>query len=795
MTTAPAPPVPRVRVRPGLIEPKEKRRDPVFPILVGAAFAVANSAALNGGHPRFFGPALVFWLIIGYPTYLLATTDVWGSASVAERLSLGLAGALLLLILGGLSINTLLPLVGVARPLDTIPVLVLVDAIVVSLWFVRRKRPAHLVVRLAPGLRGAQETRVLVLGGVCVLLMVLGANRLNNDEGSTLTMVGLGVALLVFVLLLAWTDRLRTSIVCGALYLLSAALLLMTSLRGWSVTGHDIQLEYRVFQLTATHGKWDMSLFQDPYNACLSITLLPTQMAALLHVDDPYVFKVFFQLLFAACPVMVFLLARRYFSPRVAILAVAYFIGFPTYFTDLPFLNRQEMGLLFVAAGFLVMTSPVWRKRQRQILLVIAAVGVELCHYSSSYVFFITLIVAWVGQTIVTPGWLPAWARAKLPHPASERWSSSTRTLGVGCLVAIFAVIVLWGGLATRTADGAVGEVRSAVSQFVHHDSGEKSGSVGYGLLSSGSSSSTSQLAQYRGASLRLREKVAPGTLIPLSVVDQYPTPVVNQPDLPPTAAGRLLSRVGLSPSTVNDVMRSMAAKGEQVFLLIGMLALLFAKRRRGTVAREYYWLCVAAVVALVVITVLPNLSVDYGLLRVFQQALIVIAPVIVVGSLTLLQPLGAWWSRAIAVAVGLAIFASTTGLVPQALGGYPAQLNLNNSGQYYQLYYMTPQEVAAVDWLSGQRDTLPGGVQSSFTSERFAFTSPSTVTGRQYLVDLFPTFIEQKSWVVIDASMLQTGTATVSVNGNLISYRYPFALLEREKNLVFDNGQTEIYQ
>jgi hypothetical protein len=48
---------------------------------------------------------------------------------------------------------------------------------------------------------------------------------------------------------------------------------------------------------------------------------------------------------------------------------------------------------------------------------------------------------------------------------------------------------------------------------------------------------------------------------------------------------------------------------------------------------------------------------------------------------------------------------------------------------------------------------------------------------------------------VVIDASMLQTGTATVSVNGNLISYRYPFALLEREKNLVFDNGQTEIYQ
>jgi uncharacterized membrane protein len=453
------------------------------------------------------------------------------------------------------------------------------------------------------------------------------------------------------------------------------------------------------------------------------------------------------------------------------------------------------MGLLFVAAGFLVMSSPVWGKRQRQILLVIAAVGVELCHYSSSYVFFITLVAAWAGQTILTTAWLPAWARAKLPQTSGVRWSSSARTLGIGCLVAIFAVIVLWGGLATRTADGVVGEFRSAVSEFVHHDSGDKSGSVGYGLVSGGSSTSTSQIDQYRGASLRLREKVAPGTLIPLSVVDQYPTPVVNQPNLPPTAAGRLLARMGIAPSSVNDVMRSLAAKGEQVFLLIGMVALLFAKRRRGTVAKEYYWLCVAAVAALVVITVLPNLSVDYGILRAFQQALILIAPVIVVGSLTLLQPLGAWWSRAVAVALGLAIFASTTGLVPQVLGGYPAQLNLNNSGQYYELYYMTPQEVAAVDWLGGQPDTLPGGVQSGFTSERFAFTSPSKVSGQQYLTDLFPTYLERNTWVVIDESMLQTGTATVSVNGNLITYRYPFALLEREKNLVFDNGQTKIYQ
>ena len=194
----------------------------------------------------------------------------------------------------------------------------------------------------------------------------------------------------------------------------------------------------------------------------------------------------------------------------------------------------------------------------------------------------------------------------------------------------------------------------------------------------------------------------------------------------------------------MNDVIRSLAAKGEQVFLLIGMLGLLLSKRWRSKAGREYYYLCAAAIVVLVAVTVLPDLSVEYGVLRVFQQALILVAPVIVVGSLTLFQPLGRRWRQALAGGVGLAFFASTTGLIPQALGGYPAQLNLNNSGQYYDLYYMTPQQEAAVNWLAGKPGTLPGGVQSDFTSQRFAFNSPSSVTGRQYLTDLFPTFVER---------------------------------------------------
>ena len=373
-----------------------------------------------------------------------------------------------------------------------------------------------------------------------------------------------------------------------------------------SITGHDIQLEYRVFQLTAAQGKWDMSLFQDPYNACLSITLLPTQMAALLHVDDPYIYKVFFQLLFAACPVLVFLLSRRYFSARVAILGVVYFVGFPTFFTDLPFLNRQEMALLFVAAAFLVMTNPLWRKRRRQRLLVGAAVGVELCHYSSSYV----LSLPWPGvvaQTFFARGWPPAWTRND-PPDAKGRWSTPhphDRCRLSGCHPRRHRGLG-WGGHEDSRRRVQRGPVRR------HEVPPPRRGGQGRQrqlrplprrLIDQPLPSQPEREQQHAarpisGRDACRRAKAAPGTFIPLSIVDRYPTPTVDQPDLPVTACRASVARVGIAPSTVNSVMRSMAAKGEQVFLLIGMLALLLSKRRRGTVGREYYYLCVGAIVA-----------------------------------------------------------------------------------------------------------------------------------------------------------------------------------------------------
>ena len=783
-----APPQPEVIVR----------RPPTFgslPATSAALFIAANLLVLTRVHLPFVDPGVEFWFAFIYPAYLLYSTAIWDGAPALERFAYSVAGALLFLLIGGLAINTVLPWFEVPRPLSSIPVLFLVDVINLVLFTVRQRRPAIPGWRHGLAVLRREEVRLLVTAGLCVPLAVLGANRLNNGSGDQVTMVAFGVMAVAFILLLHWADRIASGITGVVLYLISVALLFTTSLRGWSVTGHDVQLEYRVFQLTVAHGHWNYSLFKNAFNACLSITILPAEMASLMHMDDAYIYKVFFQLIFAACPVIVYTLSNRYFSKKISILAAIYFVGFPTFLTDMPYLNRQEMALIFVAAGLLAITNPQWKKRRRQVLLVLAGVGVEIAHYSSSYVFIGTLTAVWLIEQAAAVGRIGPWRLHRSPESRTRHWKTAPRTLGIGSLIAVAAVIALWGGLVTHTAGGAAGEIKDAVSGFINQSGENKSSAISYGLFSQKSESLQTILDHSRTQSLAAVSKAPKGTYLPKSLLEAYPTPVVNEPNLPLTGLGRALSDIGLHPTALNTDIRQLAADGEQVFVIIGLLSLLFSRRWNRLVPREFFYVCVGGLIMLALVTVLPALSVDYAVLRVFQEELIFLAPVMVVGSMTIFRPLGRFWELGLASGLCIFFFISTTGLLPQATGGYGAQLTLNNSGTYYDVYYMHPQEVTAVSWLYGKPGTLPAGIQADNNSDRFSFTQPSEVSGAQQIVGNYPTTIKRSSWVILDWAIVNHDRATDFVDGDLVTYKYPIAVLARTKNLVFDDGGARIYK
>jgi uncharacterized membrane protein len=761
-----------------------------------ASIVAANVLAVSGYPVPFLGPALGFWFLVVHPVYLLCTTSVWGDSGWAERLGYSLGAVLLLALLGGLGLNTVLPPLGVGRPLDPLPVAALADAITVALYLFRRRNPARPSWRRCLASIGPVGGRIAAGAGACVALAVLGANRLNNGAGGQVSLVAQGGILVLAFLLLRYRHRLQDEMICVTIYLLSLALLLMTSLRGWYVTGHDIQTEYLAFQLTYSHAHWDMGSFSNAYNACLSITILPTELAQVTHVFNPYVFKVFFQLMFAVCPVLSYTIARRYFPKWISIMAAVYFIGFPTFFTDMPFLTRQETAFLFVCPAILAMTHRQWGLRRRRLALIAACLGMELSHYSTMYLFLGALTVAWLAES--GSRWMSLRGRgtAGAEPTMARRAAADSRTLSIGAILTATVIAVGWGGVATGTMAGAVADARAVASSLIGKTAEFRSGDVAYGLLPGSEPSAQSLLNGYRRQTMGQRAGPASAAYLPAALVTRYRTPAVTGSQaMPLTAAGRLLAAAGIPVDGLNAAIRQAAARGEQLFTIIGLTAILFAGRGRRQPGREYLFLCLGSIVMVALITVLPDLSADYDVLRAFQESLLVIAPVLVAGSCLVFRSLGE--SRAIraAAAVGLTLFASTIGFVPQILGGYPAQLNLNNSGADYNAYYTHPQEVAAVNWLSSQPGVLPAGVQAENITDRFAFTSPGTVSGQQVIADIYPTLIRPSSWVILGYSTIHTGQASVFYEGNLIAYAYPVGILQASKNLVYDDGGAEIYR
>jgi uncharacterized membrane protein len=779
---------------------------------VAAAVLAANAVAVTGAGVPFVGPALGFWLLVVYPVYLLGTTSVWRGAGAAERFGASLCAVLLALMLAGLGLNTILPVLGVARPLGLVPVLLLANALTAGCFGLRRRYPPAVAWR--PRWPASRAARRLIGGsGLGVALAVLGANRLNNGAGGQLSLAALGVVLAVAALLFRWRHRVSDGAVAVVLYLLALALLLLTSLRGWYVTGHDIQTEYRAFQLSYAAGRWDLAAFHSAYNACLSVTILPAELAQLVRVSGPYLFKVFFQLMFAVCPVLVYTVARRYWQRWAAILAALYFAGFPAFFTDLPFLCRQEVALLFACAVVLAITQPAWGVRARRAAAVTACLGAELSHYSTMYLLLGSLVVAWLAVAAGRarppvrllfrrlPAGRPPPGRPLPRHgpprrPRRPRPRRPPQVLSAGLVLAATAIVVAWGGLVTHTAGGLLADGRAVAESLAGRSPGVRAGTVSYGLLGGTVPSGQQVLSGYRRAALAARAAGPPGGYLPMSLVDRYPAPL--QPSLRPmplTAAGRLLAAAGVPVAGLDAVTRQVAARGEQVFAAVGLVTLLLIRRRRRRVGAEFLGLCLGTLAMVALITVLPDLSADYDVLRAFGEALIVIAPVLVAGCYLALEPAGTALAIRASAVICLGLLASTTGFLPQLLGGYPAQLSLNDSGQYYDAYYTQPQEAAAVRWLAGQPGVLPDGVQAENFTDRFAFTAPGEVTGRQVIGDIYPPLIRRTSWVILGYPTVRTGRASVFWDGDLISYRYPAGLLRAAKDLVYNNGGTQIYR
>jgi uncharacterized membrane protein len=782
------------------------RGDLVLVIVAQASAALV----LTGMCPLVVNIVAGLFLLIALPVMLVNAKINWPeSTKLHEGLVYSLALVVLGIMVGGLAINEVLPLIGVARPLDRVPVVVMLLIALTALAVWRHKRwrlyDGHSPTsreRAYPAI-GRRDQALLLAGAIMVVASVVGALRLNNGAGSSVTIAMLILAGVVIVAVFSWRQRLNESTIIVTIYLLSLSLLLMTSLRGWFITGHDIQREFRVFDIASTQGLWHMAWFPDAYNSCLSLNILPTVIERTTGIPELYIFKAVFQLLYALCPVLIYLISRRFASKQVSILGVVYFIAFPTYFTDMPFINRQEVAFFFLGTALLLITNHDLPIRTRQIAFIVFGIGIILSHYSTAYVLLSGLVLGWIftGARKLVEKQPAKYRRRPFLSGRLRRRTNLAQVpvvLNSAVILTLVVLTFLWVGPLTGTGGFLGDTITETVNSVTGKDAdGPRSSDASYSIFGGAKPSPEKRLKDYTKDSIHKREETGE-KFYPLSEAQKYATPIVAPEQLPVTTLGKAVELLGINVSMINRLLRSGAPIMLQLFVGLGFLMVLFARARGFLPSFEFIVGAAAYMVVICSQVVLPHLSVEYGILRTFTQGLFWFAPFLAVGSIQAFGWLGRSTSMRVAVGFATAFFLSQTGVIPQLLGGYEPQLHLNNAGTYYDSIYFQPQELSAINWLQSQIAGDPAAIssiQTDVSSDRFAVSDLQNYAAIKPSDDVLPILIRKGTYAFMGYTAVRKDLVSFFFSGDLVTYKYPFEFLDNTKSLIYSSNGARIYR
>ncbi|HSX01975.1 MAG TPA: DUF2206 domain-containing protein [Candidatus Saccharimonadia bacterium] len=685
--------------------------------------------------------------------------------------------SILVVMLSGLAANQLLPLVGVARPLElwgSLGAWNAVTALLIAVGTATNRRPVQLRRWPVRALSGPDW----LLAALSLLLPVgamFGAFHLNNGGGAVMAELTLGYAAGLMAAALILRRRLSNELLAWLIFVIGLSVLLMTSLRGWDIVGHDIEREFRVYTLTAMHGRWDIGFDRDPYNACLSITILPQMLTKLLNISGLVAFKVVLQLIFAACPVVIFMLLRRYVSKLGALIGSLVFISYPTFINDSAMLTRQGVAYLFFALTLLVISNKTQRPAYK-LLALLCALGAILSHYSTAYMFVALFIVAVACKLIVT-----RWQRRGPGAPLPRGPGTVVSPLFAGVL---FAMTFVWYTQVTATSSGLVVTLHTSLANIPKLFSTDNKSSDTSTALLFGGGRDQADLYQAFVTS-------AQGSRAVDAVVATRYGPTLTSDDLPYTALGLKARSLGLNPALITT-LRQNVAKVLQLLALAGVVYAVYRllRRRPDTLSIDVICLSVAGFVLLALMVVLPVLSVNYGILRAFQQTLIFLVVPIMLLLARLVRPLWNWLKTTVATLGMMGLFLLFTGLFAQLLGGTSPALSMNNQGLYYGLYYAPAADARSFAWLKAH--IARGSDVRAANVNRALMHDPEYPFAR---TGILPSQLGDKTYVYLDQAQVQAQRLYAYYDSSPLIMTFPLDYYVAAKNQIYSTPTTRVYR
>jgi uncharacterized membrane protein len=699
------------------------------------------------------------------------------------------------LIFGGLFINSTLPLVGIDKPLSLVSLLVSFDIFLLIFTFIAYKRNSDLNYKPKLPKLDTLNRIFFITPLIFLVLSISGAIILNNNGPNILTMIMLG-GIAIYVFLIAFLrNKLNEHVFPWTILMMSISLLLMCSLRSWHISGFDIHQEYQMFQLTKENFHW--SMLNSPgnaYNACLSITILPTIFYSFLNINSEYIFKLVFQIVFSFVPVTVFLFLRRYTKGIIAFLASFFFISQWEFIQGMPALARQEIVFLFFTSSLLILFNKNINLIFRKTLFLIFGFSMIVSHYSTTYValalfvstYFIGLIFR---KTENKKPFLKIYEKLNLKEKGKKLDERKYYLNGNGNGIMVFFLIVfafLWYAQLTKISDGLV-----AVTYNTIKNMGK--------IFTQEMKSEEVRSALFGGAGIYTIKDVqdyAYNTLLDYHTnkpyINYYSSEKYKDYKPEPIYPKYLPITNQIAQKTIY-YSHEIAKKSIKVFIIVGVFYLLFTQFKKRKMDIEYILMILDCVFLVGVILFVPYISIAYNFERLYQQALVILSLPAVLGGLVLFRFFKKENIKIILMTIiFIWYFLPYSGFTSQLFGGEP-QMNLNNFGEAHDRFYTHESEVKSLEWLSkyyNQKNEIY--LDRYATLKAYYFFK---INEKNILEDILPSTIDKNAYVYSSYVNTIYKRTFIYYGSKEMSYNFPTEFLNQNKNLIYNNGSSEVFK
>jgi len=352
-------------------------------------FSFIISVALNIAVAR---QVIGFLFLTFVPGLLLARVLKLDKLDAIETtfFSVGLSLSFLMII--GLLINAVGPSIGISEPLSEIPLMLVISTVILVLFFYTYFKGTIFGVPKI-GTVKRRHLIILVICLVLVFLSVVGSYLVTIYPMNNIVLIIMIVAIAV-LFGLSLFDRLVPSRFYPLLLMIFAiTLLLHSSLISNHLNGFDVQFEYQLAKETVTSSQWYPSI-ESKFQPLLSISILPTIYWNILNMDETWIFKIIYPLIFAFISLVLYKLYSIWLNEKIAFLSVFLVIANNIFYTEMLALGRQMVAELFLALLLFVLFTKKVNGFNKTACFVIFGFSLVASHYAVAEIFMFLILIA-----------------------------------------------------------------------------------------------------------------------------------------------------------------------------------------------------------------------------------------------------------------------------------------------------------------------------------------------------------------------------------------------------------------